>query len=170
MDFAITALPRSGTAWASVWLMDGDALCIHEPFAHHTPEQLVAYAPGRRWGVACTALWRAPKFLASLKCPYVILDRNIEEVRRSVQELGLPPLSEELIAKFDLLPGPRFDHTDLFDLDGALEIWSILRPDRLMDVARWRLLCEMKIQVDFYKWNPDPALMRDMLVRLTRGM
>jgi hypothetical protein len=165
MDFILTALPRSGTSWASVWLMD-NALCIHDPFTNKTPEELQAFDPGQRWGIACTAIWSLPSFMKSFNCPYVIIDRNIEEVQTSLRDIGLPPILPKFIEKFDLLPGPRFEHEDLFDRAAALEIWSILRPDMPMNVARWELLCELKIQPDFYKWNPDPAVMRNVLQRL----
>ena len=170
MNFLITALPRSGTAWASVWLMDG-ALCLHDPLAHRTPEQVLAYAPssGQRWGAACTGAWLVPGFIQACACPYVLLDRNLADVQQSIVDLHLPPLSDAAVAQFDLTPGPRFDYNDLFDLDGAKAIWGVLRPDMPMNVERWALLTEMMIQTDFYKWNPDPVVIQGLVTRLVRG-
>jgi len=169
MNFALVAMPRSGTSWASVWLMDG-ALCYHDPLATMSPEELLAFRPGKRWGISCTASWLLDGFLEAAGCPVVVIDNDLEEVQRSLLEMGAPALTRGAVEMFDRLTFPRFQMDDLFDEDGAREIWTILRPDMPMDVERWKLLSQLKIQPDFYKWKPDPKIMREALERFMGGV
>lgn len=165
MDFILTGLPRSGTTWASVWLMDG-ALCLHDPLVTMTLDELSAKNYRRRWGVADTGLWLYPDFLKAAGCPVVLLDRNIDAVNISLTSIGFAPLPKEHVTKFDLLDFPRFENADMFeDEDVAYEMWSLLRPDKDFDAERWRVLREIRIEVDMptelqkfkARWQPHSA-------------
>jgi hypothetical protein len=170
MDFAIAALPRSGTTWASIWLMDG-ALCLHDPLATMTTADLAQYNPGRRWGIACTGIWLFPEFLAQAKCPVVLLDNNIESIQLSLSRIGFAPLQMELVERFDLLNYPRFETSDMFeDEDVAEEIWNTLRPDQPMDHERWRLLREIQAEPDFSFLKFDEKHVRKLSREVAGGM
>lgn len=154
MDFLLTGLPRSGTAWAAVWLSDG-AICLHEPLATVRAEELARWKPERRWGMACTAVWMIPWFAESLRCPRVILERDLSEVNESLQNMGLPEMTKPNVDAFRRFKGPRFPYTDLFDHDSARNIWGILRPDRFFDADRWKLLSGMRIERDWPSYTID---------------
>jgi hypothetical protein len=162
MDFILTALPRSGTTWASVWLMD-DALCLHDPLTTMTPADLLLHNPGRRWGISCTGIWLYPDFVEQCKCPVVLLDRNIDAICNSMLRVGFAPITMDYVQRFDRLPWLRFDSQDMFDdEDVAQEIWETLRPDKPFDAPRWRLLREVRIEPDFSSFKINPAQVRKL--------
>ena len=165
MNFMLLALPRSGTAWAANWLMDR-ALCYHDPFSQFSPEQLTEMKHPFTWGVSCTFGWALPDYVAMQKCPYVIIDRNIDEVNRSIKSLCGNPLSDWMIEKFRKFEGPRFKHEELFKLDSAREIWNILRPETPHNDDRHSVLSGMNIQVDFGKWSFDKEIARSIFEKL----
>ena len=156
MDFLLTALPRSATTWASVWLMDR-ALCYHDPLANRTPEELRALKLSRKWGISDTTIWALPDEMKRFDCPIAILERDVTEIKKSMARLGAPKINDMEVILFNRAPGRRFHYAQMFDLKGALEIWEYLRPDVPMDIPRWEILRGIQIEPDFGSIRHDMA-------------
>src|SRR5512139_2385718 len=101
VDFAVIALPRSGTAWAANWLE-----CEHEPL---DPEAAL-----RLRGFTSTAAWMWPDFVYENVRRWVILERNPNECSKSLQAQNYPPLTQQMVDAYAAMRGPRFHYTDLF--------------------------------------------------------
>lgn len=162
MRFQVIALPRCGTTWAANWLTDNDAICYHDPLSYKTPAELSVFNPDYDWGISCSASWIAPNWLNSFDCPRIILKRDITEIEDSLRNIGLPALPDELLEKFYKLSGTRIHYTDLFDTDSAKEIWKYLRGTEFNE-ERHRILCEMNIQPDFVKWQPNYEIITKLM-------
>jgi hypothetical protein len=170
MDFILTALPRSGTTWASVWLGDGNALCIHDPLARMTPADLAKLNPKRRWGISCTGIWLFPEFLKAQTCPIVLIDKNIDAIQNSLTAVGFSHIPREQITRYDLLPYQRFNSIEMFnDEDVAQDIWEALRPDAPFDRDRWLQLRQMHIEPDFSQLNIDMRQVARLRKELTEA-
>ena len=117
-----------------------------------------------KWGVSCTGLWLHPEFIRAQKCPVVLLDRNVEDIRSSMLSIGFAPIEAQLVERFDLLDFPRFDMEDMLnDEDVARDMWEILRPDAPFNAPRWRLLREIKMEPDLDLLKKDPRVVRRLL-------
>ena len=163
MKFQVIALPRSATTWAANWLTDNDAICYHDPLSYKTPQELTAFKPAFDWGISCSSSWIAPNWLDSYDCPRIILERDHSEIDASLTVLGLPVLTDEMYDKFYSLAGPRIHYTDLFDPICAKEIWKYLRGTEFNE-ERHKILCEMHIQPDFEKWQPNYEIITKLMV------
>lgn len=138
IDFAIIALPRSGTAWASVFLGD----CEHDPLAYTSLEELSKRDGG---GISCTAMWLYPEFVYTNIKRWVILENDPLMVNKWGMENGFQPLSEEALHIFSNLRGPRIHYSSLFHKETAKDIFEYLRPDMKFDEKRFELLSRLNI-------------------------
>lgn len=166
MDFMVIGLARSGTTWASNWLMDQGAICLHDPLSCNTVDDLISFKPGRIWGVSCTALWvHGNDVLNRMTTRRVILSRDADERRADVESIGLGviPFEADELAKIE---GKRYDFRDLFNPVKAKEIWEYLRPDAPFDAERHALLCEMKIQPEFDAVHITKAAVDEFCARI----
>jgi hypothetical protein len=134
IDFAVIALPRSGTAWSANWLG-----CPHEP----TTLDAMSAMTG---GFSSTALWLNPDFVYRNVKRWVILERDPEECRASMAAQGYPWLDAAALERFYALRGPRMHWTALFDPAAARDIWDYLRPDAPFDAERHARLCTLKVE------------------------
>jgi len=156
--FLITGLPRSRTAWMSVFCTTVNSLCYHEPIARMRQVEdleLLLNKPTPKFvGASDSALgFFLPWIMENLKPRVVIIDRPIEHVRRSVAELGVPHTNYIDVLKQHLL---RFrHHPDVLWIPfHALEeqrmvekaFWHLL-PGEIFDVERYELLAKMNITV-----------------------
>ena len=163
MDFIVAGLPRSGTAWASVWLTSGNAICLHEPLARRTPQELSALHLDGYWGISCTGIWIVPGLIDAQNCPVVTLSNGAGQVNLSLRAMGLQPLPDRLMERFEALKYPAFSRADMLeDRDKAAEMWAILRPDAPFDPVRWELLRRMKIEADMSKFTVAPRSLEAM--------
>lgn len=137
IDFAIIALPRSGTAWASVWL---DA--IHDPLAKIPLDEL----KDSEQGLSCTALWLHPEWIYKNIKRWIILENDPDFVNKWAVDNGYQAMPKEAFDKFFSLRGPRMHYSDLFDIDKAKHIWEYLKPDIPFDEKRHNQLKIMNIQ------------------------
>jgi len=171
-SFILAALPRSGTTWASAWLMDGNALCYHDPLGSgFTIEQLEEHDPGCLWGIACTSVFTFPQWMARQNCPVVLLDRPIDQINKSlVEELKLPPLNDAMLPTFQSLKFPRISWNALWTPEGAKEIWEFLRPDTPFNVQRWHLLQQLRINPKFEEIVIDTAKFRANMKQIYKEM
>lgn len=167
IDFAILALPRSGTTWAANWLTGYRHICLHDPLQHYTQEDLLrwSYRNPKETGVSCTGLWMHPEWVETHIRRWIIIDRPVHEVQSSLFQIGLPPMGEQAIERFRAMPGRRFQMTDLFKPESASEIQRLLMPHRPFDIDRHRELCKMEINPRFQNIHPDPAAVKQWMQR-----
>lgn len=137
IDFAVIALPRSGTAWASVWL---DA--THDPLATLSLDEMEIATDG----VACTALWLHPEWVYKNIKRWIILENDPSHMNEWAVNNGYLPITKEYIDKFYSLRGPRMLYYDLFDKNKAKAIWEYLKPNIPFDEKRYSRLSSMNIQ------------------------
>lgn len=171
-SFILTALPRSGTTWASAWLTDGTALCYHDPLGSgFTTDQLQNHDPGCLWGIACTSVWTMPRWIERQQCKVLLLDRNIDEINKSlVDELKLPPLIDAAFPTFQALKFPRINWDAMWTVEGANEIWNHLRPETPFNVQRWELLRQLRINPKFEEIVIDTAKFRANMKQIYKEM
>lgn len=142
IDFAVFALPRSGTAWLAAWLTTETSLCLHDPFAATMPEHWDA--GGKRLGISCTGSYLFPKWIHSLDCPIAVIERDPDECAASLRANGLPDDVKPLRSALDAVEGRRF--RNLWDEDEARELWAFLLPHVAFDAQRYRLFRDMRIE------------------------
>ena len=144
IDFAVFALPRSGTAWLANWLTTEQSLCLHDPFAVAMPEHWDA--GGKRLGISCTGSYLFPKWLHSLDCPVAVIERDPMECAASLRANGLPDDVGPLKRALDAVQGRRFSFSDLWNEVKARELWGFLRPGVPFDASRYRLLRSLHVE------------------------
>lgn len=170
LDFAIIGLPRSGTTWAANWLTTDHSICLHDPLANRTLDQLAAWHhPSKAVGVACTGLWQFPDWVAANVRRVVLLDRDPDEINASLTAIGLGGMPAASFDQFMDLPGQRVLMRELFDPVVAPDIWHSLMPDLPFDAERHELLTTFMVNPHFEGWEPDPAAVRDWVRRLQQA-
>lgn len=157
MRFALLALPRSGTTWASNWLSDGGVLCHHDPLAWAAPDELFEMDDG----IACTGLYLRPDLIKRLDCPVVCLWREPAEVNASLARIGMPSMPPWAVERLRAVKGNWFEYRALFDAR-AHRIWKILRGDGFSP-ERHRALVKMNVQPQYARCAPDPRLLREFV-------
>ena len=148
LRFRVFGLPRAGTSWASVWLSQHPALCIHDPAQHGGWEWALRWA-GRRpvAGLSCTALWLYDDPCPEL--PTLLLYRERAAATRSLQRVGLPPPPAWVYEAFECL-NPAWPRLTIDELVGnartAREMWEYLLGNVTpWDGVRYAQLCELRV-------------------------
>ena len=115
LEFMVLSAPRSASTWVANWLTTSTSICLHDPVFEHHPEDLdVLEYPGRRVGIACTALALLPAWVNAHRAPKVIVHRNLDEVNASLVRIGLTALGEKWRTALDSVEGLHVDYDDLF--------------------------------------------------------
>ncbi|MGC3944595.1 MAG: hypothetical protein QM762_08760 [Chryseolinea sp.] len=167
LDFAVIAMPRSGTSWAANWLTTEESLCFHDPMECFTPNVMANWGSSRRrMGVACTGLWMVPDWLTTNVRQWIILEREPDEIDASLTRMGLGPMPLEAWHTFECLPGERVPFTSLFDASKARDIWNHLVPGLDFDAERHALLTRLAISPQFSALDPQPDAVRAWLKRI----
>ncbi len=148
LDFAVFALPRSGTAWVANWLTTDKSLCLHDPFAYGLPEDWPR--DNRKRGIACTGGYAIPAFVETLDCPIAVIDRP--------GRVRLPGLAAWLAR----VRGKRWRFEDLWDEHRAAELAAFLCLE--FDPIRYRLLRGLNVQINT-NWTWDPAVLGGLRAR-----
>lgn len=143
IDFAVFALPRSGTAWLANWLTTDRSLCLHDPFAVSMPEH---WESKGCFGIACTGSYLFPKWLHTLDCPVAVIERDPLECNASLRANGLPENVMHLKRALDATDGRRWRFADLWNEDKARELWAFLLPAVKFDAQRYRLLRSLHVE------------------------
>jgi hypothetical protein len=148
IKFMVIGPPRSGTAWASVWLN-----AYHDPLWDYYYADLDVLDSG----ICCTGLGLFPDWVNRHKAPKVILHRDCKEVNASLARLGLPGMDPYLLQKLDQLDGLHVHWTELFS--NAAKIWNHLI-DFNFDPERHKRLKMLKITTDWKarRLAQDPAV------------
>lgn len=167
LDFAIIGLPRSGTTWAANWLTTDRSLCLHDPLINRTLDQLAQWrSPGKVCGVACTALWQFPEWVSKNVRRVILVDRALSEVNKSLTDIGLGEMPTHAVEQFLDMAGSRIDMASLFDPVHAPDVWCSLLPEIDFDAERHELLTGFMVNPYFAGWEPDPAAVKDWVIRL----
>lgn len=141
LDYCITGLPRSGTAWLANFLSTGDSLCVHEITNYNMVRTHHKY-----FGTADSSFWKAPVPYKKL----IYIDREEEAVIQSIINKGFPyarrlvkmcseaGMKEKahLIIKYD----------DLFTFDTAKFIYNYCLPGLKLDEDRLNILLTLNVQ------------------------
>lgn len=160
--FLISGLPRSRTAWASVLCTTQNSICYHEPcvkfkkwddlvdlYQRETPKFV---------GVSdSSVVFLLPWILETIQPRTVIIERNVGEVKASLDRLGIPS-GEYLELSFAALKAIRNHPLVMWVPYRALEIPRIVQrmfahllPGEPFDEDRYELLAKMRIVTDFEK-------------------
>lgn len=115
IKFMVIGPPRSGTAWASVWLN-----AYHDPLWDFFYKDLDNDLAGS--GVCCTGLGMFPDWVDAHPAPKVILHRDQAEVNASLTALGLPHVDPKLFHNLEQISGLHVHWTELFKNPRA--IWD----------------------------------------------
>lgn len=155
--FVILALPRSRTAWLSVWLTHGGRTCYHDALAYtHTRDDLRGLTAGGN-GMAETAGIALPRVLHNVLpgARYLIVRRDPQHVTASLDRIGALfsrtciEIGQRALDDAAAFLRPRADvmEIDFEDLDttsGLSEVWRFLRGDE-HDLRRTQALRQMRI-------------------------
>lgn len=155
--FFICALPRSRTAWLSVFLTHGNSFCFHEPAVGLTDfrqMRTLFESTGRKvvGSADCGNSWivdgLAREFPQSL---FVVVRRPLKEVRQSMLEMGLPDngILEKSAIMLDYTVRTyshiSVDADNLGDPEAVKMICEYVGAP--FDIARFNLLAALNVQV-----------------------
>lgn len=179
--FFVTGLPRSRTAWLSVLLTTDRSLCLHEPCALLRQVGDLSVIYGRDdyefVGVADSALgFFAPEVIEAFSPRTVIVERDINEVERSLTQLGMPGtnycelLLEALaeVRSHPLVLAVPFDA--LNDAGVVEEVYQHLMPGARLDRDRYELLAGMLVETNPLKTMAKAVENRENLTALMSGV
>lgn len=148
MDFFILGMPRSRTAWLSVFLTTDKTICHHDPMAFVKDVQCLNMigGAGRITGVADTGLALFHQWVNRQEVVRVVIKRPVEEVCRSLSKIGLPTDGVPLLAH--CLDQINADLTINFhEIDNFLStLWDICTRGLPFDAPRAALLKTLNIQ------------------------
>lgn len=150
IQFMIVAAPRSGTAWASAWLTNGDVFCQHDmgwDYAHTEMDAVAERHEDKQFGAACTTLALYPQWLNAHPARKVILHRDRQEVQESLRRVGLPKCPQTLFENLDEITGMHVHWLDLFHHPQRIHEHLLSTP---FDPARHTLLKDMRITSNFH--------------------
>lgn len=148
IDFIVHALPRSGTAWLSVWLD-----CWHDPFASMLPEDISG-------GMSCTGASLLPTWLEAQTCPVVKIVRDHRDCDASLVRIGMRPTTPRMRELFKQAQGRPWRFEDIWDEDKARELWGLLKRTPF-DAARYRRLRDLRIEV-IDPWKHDAGVLAEI--------
>jgi hypothetical protein len=147
--FFIYSLPRSGSAWLSVFLSQPGAFCIHEPLANEEPvmEQL-ARRPEEVSGAIDTSAYSDPISLPP-EVPIYVLWRDWQDVEQSSLRMGydvdVRTQQRILTTNLKVSPANTIRYKDLGNLDYLEILWKELVGTEF-DRERAEYLVEMNIE------------------------
>jgi hypothetical protein len=156
LDFLVLAAPRSGTAWASVWLTGQYSVCYHDPlwdWYFEDLDQLAISHPRELCGVSCTGLANFPDWVMRHPAPKVILHRPPAEVAVSAKKRFNRSAPGELFFRnLDRIPGLHVPWTDLWENAAPIYEHLLHLP---FDEKRHALLKGLRIETQERKMSPE---------------
>lgn len=148
MDFIVTGLPRSRTAWVANYLTYGDMFCLHDALVNWDDLKLpdVEYA-----GIADSG---ASLFQDNLSerfpdAKWIIIERNYTDVQASLKKMGLNVDTFVVQTKLEELRGKKNPLVVPFaTLDESIkDIAKYINPDWQLNQVRHEMLLRFNIQV-----------------------
>jgi hypothetical protein len=157
--FFIYCLPRSGSAWLSVFLSGFDAFCYHEPLADMSPEQLNERFGQREdftTGAIDTGAYRLQRGAVAAAIPAVrqfVLRRDTIDVQAAADANGMIyDAHEELGRLLNVTAGlPEIDFSRFDDVWYLKSVWEDLIGSPF-DAERARLFVEFNVTRDLGKF------------------
>lgn len=144
IEFMLLAAPRSGTTWAANWLTTDTTLCLHDPLYTRHYTELDSYPTKKRLGISCTGLMCFPEWVNAHPARKIVLHRNINEIRESLKEIGLPWSDHP--PNLDAIKAIHLPWTDLFEHPKFIYETLLELP---FDPERHSLLKDIKMQPNF---------------------
>lgn len=168
IDFMVIGLPRSGTTWAANLLTTDKTICLHDPLYQYHYEDLDSIEKGgKRVGVSCTGLYRFGNWVNLHPARKVVLHRSLVEVNKSLEEIGLLPLTGDDVAALGRIHGYHVDFSALFD-------WRCERLcDRLgvpFDADRHAELVQIEMQPKFSGLKVGAEVTRRLVEEMQRAI
>ncbi len=160
IDFMVIALPRSGTTWAANWLTTDSTICLHDELAYRTLSEIdKEYKTNKKLGLSDTGVFFYGAKLKQHPAKKVILHRDISEINKSLNTLGLPSIEPQVSKLLDNIDGLHVHYQDLFN--SPEPIWDYLIGTKF-DNERHHVLKQMQIQPEFAFLEPvnKDAVMR----------
>ena len=158
IQFMVIGPPRSGTAWAAVWLTTFTRMCVHDPLwdVHYLDFDKIAI-PSRVVGIACTGLGFWPDWVNEHPARKLILHRDPKEVDLACAREGLPAPPARLFANLDKIRGLHMDWSALWSSPDPIH--RHLFPREPFDRDRHAMLRAMKITAMWRMRVQDPAVL-----------
>jgi hypothetical protein len=148
IKFMVIGLPRSRTTWMANWLTTTDTLCLHDPLAHYTIQELDNYSTDKLFGISDTAIHMFGGKLNSHPAKKLIIHRPLIDINKS---LGQSCVKEDSKTLLDDIKGMHVDYCDLNRM--GKDIWSFLIGSKF-DSERFRQLIGMNVQPHFSELKP----------------
>lgn len=170
IDFMLLGGPRSGTTWAANWLTTDHSLCLHDPLITYTRAQLTQLTiPNKRLGISCTASMLFPDFVNGVKCPKVLIFRNVDEINNSLDRLGLTRLVDsDHYARMDAIKGAKlFVYDQLFRPKSAQAIAETLGAP--WDPYRHYHLTQMRVEPMWRHVETGRQAVEELLARIAES-
>jgi hypothetical protein len=146
MNFFIFSLPRSGSAWLSVFLTGADSYCYHELTIEQDWPLVAGSRKEQLIGAVDTAAILDPKKIYDLypHIDYYSLVRNKEDINKSLRRVGLGKFNAN---KYPLPPHTPIFYEKLHDIGYLNHIWDAIIGTPF-DKERAERLVDMNIQRD----------------------
>src|SRR4249919_677486 len=106
--------------------------------------------------------WLA-NWLAKQHCPTVVITRDRAACDASLAKMGLPAITDDMVAALDAVQAPRVAFADLWNEASAKRLWNRLLPGVAFDAPRYRQLRGLNVQER--NWTPDWKVMGEVLKR-----
>lgn len=156
IDFMVIAAPRSGTAWASVWLTGRYSVCYHDPLWDRHVLDIDAMSdkhPHELCGISCTGIANFPDLVNRHPARKVILHRNRDEVAASAKRaFDWPAPSEYFFSNLGRIEGMHVPWTDLWE--NPEPIYEHLLQQKF-DVDRHARLRHLRIETKRRQMSPE---------------
>lgn len=167
ISFMVLGGPRCGTTWAANWLTTESTICLHDPLLEYKLPMLEQMQfPGRKLGISCTSAMLYPNWVNSLKCPKVILFRELDEINHSLRQLGLAELDRaKHIARLEAIKDALLIPYNL--LFSPLSAAGIAKHLGLpFDAARYDLLRQMRVEPMWQHLNVGKEAVKALTQRI----
>lgn len=128
IEFMVIAAPRSGTTWAANWLCTDSTHCLHDPLSNIHYSRWDSIKSHKMLGVSDTGIAVFHHFLNAHPARKVILHRDLNEVNKSLESIGLSRLPDQFNGALDRINGMHVDWHDLFDNPKPIYEYLLRRP------------------------------------------
>jgi hypothetical protein len=164
IEFMILAAPRSGTTWAANWLTTDTTLCLHDPLYTRHYEELDSIESKKKLGVSCTGLYWFPDWVNKHPAKKVILHRDISEINKSLNDIGLPSFPDNTSEKLGLIDGIHINYAEIFTNPKPIYEYLTGLP---FDAERHAFLLDIEMQPKFSGLKVGKAVTRRLLQELS---
>ena len=161
VNYYITGLPRSRTAWFANFFTYGDSFCYHEASKFWTHKKSMADVMS---GVDARYIGNSDSGLVlcfdkvindNPAAKWVIVKRDQNEVERSLRRIfnatymdGILDIASRLLDRCAVATGALVvDYDALGEIDVMRCVWAHCLPDIPFPEERWRMLSSMKVEL-----------------------